>query len=136
MKGWVPAAFIGTACCLTAGQSGAHTFSVAGRVAGSSGKCTVYVALWQARDFLKRPAQEVRIQTGAEAVFQFEVQAGRYAISAFEDCNGNGVLDLGLFGPKEPNGFWRPFVGHHKPRFDEVASTVEADVPNADIRIK
>jgi hypothetical protein len=41
-----------------------------------------------------------------------------------------------LFGPKEPSGFWRPFTGWHKPRFEEVASLMERDNINADITIK
>src|SRR5205807_5889173 len=52
---------------------------------------------------------------------------GRWALSAFEDRNGNGVLDTGLFGPKEPSGFWHPFTGHHKPRFEEVAFVIDQD---------
>ncbi|MBV8842790.1 MAG: DUF2141 domain-containing protein [Bryobacterales bacterium] len=64
----------------------------------------LYVALWEADGFLKRPVQQVRIEPGAERIFRFEVPAGRWAVSAFEDRNGNGVLDMGFFGPKEPSG--------------------------------
>jgi len=103
---------------------------------GLSGKSVVYVALWQADGFLKRPVQLSRIGHGAAPVFQFVVPAGRWAISAFEDSNGNGILDMGLFGPKEPSGFWRAFHGWHKPRFDEVSSIIEQDTPNADITLK
>ncbi len=113
-----------------------QTFKLSGRVLRSSGKSVVYVALWQADGFLKRPVQQVRIVPGAAPVFQFEVPAGRWAVSAFEDRNGNGILDMGLFGPKEPSGFWRAFTDWHKPRFDEVASIIERDTPNADITLK
>jgi uncharacterized protein (DUF2141 family) len=116
--------------------SAQETIKLSGRVSGSSGKKTVYVALWRADGFLTRPVQQVRIEPGSELVFHFEVAAGRWALSAFEDRNGNGVLDMGLFGPKEPSGFWRAFTGHHKPRFDEVASPVERDILNADITLK
>jgi uncharacterized protein (DUF2141 family) len=30
---------------------------------------------------------------------------GKLAVRAFQDLNGNGKLDIGLFGPKEPYGF-------------------------------
>ena len=103
---------------------------------GASGKSVLYVALWQAENFLKLPVQQVRIEPGAEPIFQFEVPTGRWAVSAFEDRNGNGVLDMGLFGPKEPSGFWRSFTSWHKPRFEEVASLMERDNTNADITIK
>jgi len=113
-----------------------ETFRLSGRILGPSRKSVIYVALWQADNFLKRPVQQVRIESGAEPIFQFEVPAGRCAVSAFEDRNGNGILDMGLFGPKEPSGFWRPFTGWRKPRFDEVASLIERDTTNADITLK
>jgi len=112
------------------------TFRLSGRVSGASGKKVVYVALWQADGFLQTPVHQIRIEPGAPLVFQFDVPAGRWALSAFEDRNGNGVLDMGWFGPKEPSGFWRAFSGHHTPRFDEVASQVERDTANANITLK
>jgi hypothetical protein len=118
------------------GAAPPETFKLSGRVLGSSGKNVVYVALWQADGFLKRPVQQVRTEPGPAPVFQFEVPAGRWAVSAFEDRNGNGTLDMGWFGPKEPSGFWRAFTGWHKPRFDEVASIIERDIPKADITLK
>ena len=114
----------------------ADIFSLSGRVSGSSGKYAVYVALWQSEGFLKHPVRQLRIEPGAERIFRFEVPAGRWAISAFEDRNGNGILDMGLFGPKEPSGFWRAFNGHHKPRFDEVSSPIQRDTPDADIILR
>jgi hypothetical protein len=117
-------------------QSAVLTFNLAGRVSGATGKYSVYVALWQPEGFLKSPVQQVRIPPGADAIFRFEVPRGRWAVSAFEDRNGNGALDMGWFGPKEPSGFWRPFHGHHKPRFDEVAFAVDRDVSNVDVVLK
>ncbi len=69
-------------------------------------------------------------------VFHFEVTPGRWALSAFEDVNGNGVLDMGLFGPTEPNGFFKAFSGWHKPQFDEVAFDVDGGVSGVDIALK
>ena len=43
---------------------------------------------------------------------------------------------MGLFGPKEPSGFWRPFGGWHKPRFDEVVTLFEGDARGLDIVLK
>jgi len=113
-----------------------ETFKISGRVLKSSGKNVVFVALWQADGFLKNPVQQIRIEPGTETSYHFDVPGGRWAISAFEDRNGNGVLDTGLFGPKEPSGFWHPFTGHHKPRFDEVAFVIDQDIPSADIILK
>lgn len=110
--------------------------TIAGRIIGSPRSHTVHVALWNADGFLKTPVREVRMVAGADLRFQFRAPPGRWAISAYEDRNENGVLDLGLFGPKEPSGFWRAFDKWHKPRFDEVASTVEHDVADADLLLK
>ncbi len=112
------------------------TVTIGGHVLGASGTFAVYVALWGADGFLVRPVRQIKLPAGADRVFRFETPAGRWAISAFEDRNGNGVLDMGLFGPKEPTGFGRAFNGWHKPRFDEVASQVERDVADADVRLK
>jgi uncharacterized protein (DUF2141 family) len=113
-----------------------RTFTLSGRVLNSSGKNPVYIALWNQDSFLKTPTHGIRINPGADAIFSFEVPAGRWAISAYEDKNGNGQLDMGLFGPKEPSGFWPAFNGWHKPRFEEVSFSVNADIPHADITLK
>lgn len=74
--------------------------------------------------------------TGAPFEYSFNVGPGRCAVSAFEDRNGNGVLDMSVFGPKEPSRFWRPFHGWRKPQFTDVAVSVNADVLAADIEFR
>jgi uncharacterized protein (DUF2141 family) len=114
-----------------------ETFKLSGRVMGASGKSVIYVALWQADGFLVRPAQTRRIAIGEEAVFHFELPArGRWAISAFEDRNGNGTLDMGTFGPEEPSGFWRPFSAPRRPEFGDVDTLINRDIANANVTLK
>ena len=110
--------------------------TIEGSIAGASGRHTVYVALWSERGFLETPVQSVRIPAGNEMRYRFVTAPGRWAVSAFEDRNENGLLDMGVFGPKEPNGFWRPFRGHHKPRFEEVALTVDDNLSTANIVLR
>lgn len=110
--------------------------SLAGRVNGASGKHAIYVALWQSDGFLQKPVRQIRIAPGAEAAFGFQLSAGRWALSAFEDRNDNGVLDMGLFGPKEPSGFWRPFTAWRRPKFEDVAVLVTRDTANANIALR
>jgi uncharacterized protein (DUF2141 family) len=112
------------------------TVALSGRVRGASGTHAVHVALWRREGFLDHPAQEKRFAPGAAPEFRFDVPPGSWALSAFEDQNDNGVLDMGHFGPKEPSGFWRPFTGWHRPKFDEVAASVGRDTPGADITLK
>jgi uncharacterized protein (DUF2141 family) len=128
-------ALIGAVGASTTDTSSA-TFKLSGRVTGASGKNAIYVALWQADGFLVRPAQTRRIAAGDEPVFHFDVPAGRWAISAFEDRNGNGTLDMGAFGPEEPNGFWRPFVAPRKPEFGDVDTLIDRDIQNASVILK
>jgi uncharacterized protein (DUF2141 family) len=121
---------------IAASSNGVDMLKLSGRVMESSGKHAIYVALWDAQNFLKQPVQRVRIEPGAAANFQFEIPAGRWALSAFEDQNDDGVLDMGTFGPKEPSGFWHPFHAWRKPRFDDVAVQVDHDMTNIDIELK
>lgn len=110
--------------------------NLSGRVSGGSGKHVIFVALWDRGAFLKRPVQQVRIEAGVEPQFQFQFPVGRWAVSAFEDVNDNGILDMGAFGPKEPSGFWRPFHGWRKPRFDDVAVQIDQNTTDAEIKLK
>jgi uncharacterized protein (DUF2141 family) len=109
--------------------------TISGKIGGGSGNHAIYIALWDASGFLAKPVQAVRIEPHATAQFRFRVPSGSWAISAYEDVNDNGKLDMGLFGPKEPSGFWRAFHGWHKPRFTEVSAPVSSDVSNADIEL-
>lgn len=110
--------------------------TISGKVLGASGEHPVQVALWKEDGFLDRPARQIRIDPGADPGFSFEVRPGRWALSAFEDRNENGRLDMGLFGPSEPSGFWHPFHGWHKPKFEEVAAQVDQDTAGVELRLQ
>ena len=112
--------------------SGIH---LTGHVLGGSGRHAIYVALWDEKNFLAHPVQQIVLAPQEPPVFRFAIPPGRWALSAFEDENGNGTLDMGRFGPKEPSGFWHPFHGWRRPRFSDVAVPVERDIADADIRL-
>jgi uncharacterized protein (DUF2141 family) len=112
------------------------TVAISGRIAGASGKHVVHVCVWSADNFLKTPTREITIAPGAELVWRFDVAPGRWAVSAYEDKNDNGKLDVGAFGPKEPNGFWRPFKAWRAPRFDDVDQPVTAAIADATVTLK
>jgi len=109
---------------------------ISGTVTGGSGKHTIFVALWSSEGFLNKPVKQVRIVPPAVPVIHFSVPAGSWAVSAFEDENDNGVLDMGRFGPKEPSGFWRAFHGWRKPRFTDVATSVDHNIDVANITLR
>jgi uncharacterized protein (DUF2141 family) len=112
------------------------TVAIAGHVAGASGKHVVHVALWTADNFLGTPTRELTFAPGVEPRFHFDVAPGRWAVSAYEDRNDNGTLDVGMFGPKEPSGFWRVFKAWRKPRFDDVDLRVDGPIADAVVTLK
>ena len=73
-------ALISVFLAASAGEEKAIVLS--GGVLGASGKHALYVALWKAQGFLKRPAQSTRFAAGEDTAFCFEVTAGRWALSA------------------------------------------------------
>ncbi len=70
--------------------------------------------------------------------FRFaDLAPGRYALKAFQDENGNGRIDIGVFGPKEPWSTYR--LARPKlrpPRFDEMAFEAASDVDHADLLMR
>ena len=110
--------------------------AISGEVRGASGSHAVLVSLWSAEGFLERPVQQIKLEPSASKRFSFRVAPGRWSVSAFEDRNDNTKLDMGLFGPKEPSGFWRAFHAWRKPRFEDVSVLVERDISDADVQLK
>jgi uncharacterized protein (DUF2141 family) len=105
-------------------------------VVGTTGKLATYVALWDAASFLRKPVQQVRIPPNTTPRFDFRVTTGWWALSAFEDTNDNGALDMGIFGPKEPSGFYHAFHAWRKPRFEEVAAQFNENTAGLTIQLR
>jgi uncharacterized protein (DUF2141 family) len=129
-------ALLAAVLAATLADAGPANLALSGRVRGASGAHAVYVALWRREGFLEHPAREARFAPGAAPEFRFDLPPGTWALSAYEDRNDNGVLDMGHFGPKEPSGFWRPFTAWRRPKFDDVAMSVARDTADADITLK
>jgi len=70
--------------------------------------------------------------------FMFQnVPKGTYGIMVFEDTNENKKFDMGMFGPKEPWGMYRPVRPmFRKPGFDEFAFSLKKDITNINIKLK
>lgn len=70
--------------------------------------------------------------------FNFEnVPAGMYAIRVFQDVNGNGDLDMGMFGPKEPWGTYRDARPKFRaPKFEEMAFEVKDEMSDIVVEVK
>lgn len=127
---------LGLTLVLAGARQQPTTVRISGHLIGWSGTHTAHVALWNDSTFLKTPVREITLAARGDSAYTFEVPAGKWALSAYEDRNENGKLDMGLLGPKEPAGFWRAFHGWHKPWFRNVAVDVRADVTDANVTIK
>lgn len=73
-----------------------------------------------------------------KAAFSFEgVPKGTYGIRCFQDVNGTGKMEKGIFGPKEPWGTYRPARPMLRaPRFDEISFEVNGDIRDIKIELK
>lgn len=70
--------------------------------------------------------------------YKFEnVAPGVYGIRCFQDVNGNGILDKGMFGPKEPWGMsWKGEKPARWPTFNHISFEVTEDIPNLIIDVQ
>lgn len=120
-------------------------FAVAGEIA-FSGTAPLYLELVERDEFdggLPSPFGLVLRPTAEEAArgraaFSFQgVPPGTYGIRSFQDTNGTGKLETGLFGPKEPWGMYRPCrPALRGPRFDEISFIVDRDLAGLVFEVK
>ena len=89
----------------------------------------LYIAVFDSQDnFMKKMATGVIIEVkGTTAIAEFDLAAGNYAITMFQDENLNGELDLGQYGiPQEKYGFSnnaKPIMG--PPSFETCSFEVK-----------
>ena len=64
--------------------------------------------------------------------FSFQnVEKGTYGIRCFQDLNGDGKLNKGMFGPSEPWGMsWKEEKVLRWPGFDKISFEVNSDIKN------
>ena len=94
----------------------------------------VAVAIYRDADSFRRNRSPVRTlmltrnRNGQITAFVQGLQPGRYAIAAFQDVDGDGVLGKGAFGlPREPFGFSNNARARFgPPSFDSAAFSVGA----------
>lgn len=90
---------------------------------------------YTAQLILKMSEQE---QEQKKVSFEFtNIPQGTYAIRCFQDVNGNGKMDKGRFGPKEPWGVYRPKrPAFRAPRFEEIKFEVKVDMTDITFDVK
>jgi uncharacterized protein (DUF2141 family) len=127
-------------------QSQSGGFTVAGEISFEK-KGDIYLRLASEIEFKNRKKESVfqtMISVGSAEIekgrvsFKFtDVPEGLYVIRSFQDENGNGELDSGLLGPKEPwamYGLKRPVF--KKPKFEEISFEVNRNITDICFKLK
>lgn len=128
---WVAACVFATTCA--AAQVHAADLSVT-VVGARSAQGLVLAALYDGAETFLKPGKHAAVQMapamtdGAKLIFR-NLPAGRYALTAFHDENGNGKLDFNLTGsPVEAVGFSNDAFGTATaPAFDKAMVDLKGD---------
>ncbi|WP_046247415.1 DUF2141 domain-containing protein [Hymenobacter terrenus] len=125
----------GGAAFRPAGQPSAFTIQVV-NIEKDRGR--VVVEIYNEKSgWLKKPfrrltlAPEASVQTA-----QFSVPPGKYAVSIYQDTNGNGKLDMNFLSiPKEPIGFGNNYKPFGQPKFESALVEYAAAAKPAVIKL-
>lgn len=139
--------FISILFLLSGGQLFAQqaTFQISGEIAfPKTGNLYVQLITKEEFDSNKDAGFGIIVVAGAEDIkmgrspFSFTgVPKGTYGIRCFQDVNGTGKMEKGMFGPKEPWGTYRPARPTFRaPRFDEIAFDVNRNINDIKIELK
>lgn len=128
---WLVACMFATTCALAQ----VHAADLSVTVTGTrSAQGLLLVALYDGAETFLRPGKHAAAQIasadaqGVTVVFR-NLPAGRYALTAFHDENGNGKLDFNMTGsPVEALGFSNDAFGSAAaPTFDKAVVELKAD---------
>jgi len=81
------------------------------------------------KNWFEKPLKEITFQTDESTKkITFEVPYGTYAISVYQDENGNGELDRNFIGiPKEPIAFGNNYKPFGDPDFEPASISFDSD---------
>lgn len=99
----------------------AADLQVAVQDAGENGE--LYFAVFGQEEFLRKPIATAKSHPGQPTAVFRNLAPGKYALTVFQDLNGNSELDRNLVGaPTEPYGFSNDARGMMgPPKFDAAA---------------
>ena len=133
---------LGTGCLAWSLAVSALGGAVAVSVANPPATGAVVALLFDSADAFADLRDPVATQTLAadgisDAIFE-GLAPGRYAVLAFHDVNGNGILDVNFLGiPREPLGFSNRYRGKGAPAFSAAALAVgETERVPVDVELK
>jgi len=87
--------------------------------------------------WLKKPFRRLTLDPGAASrMATFAVPPGKYAVSIYQDTNGNGELDMNFLSiPKEPIGFGNNYKPFGQPRYESALIDYTAASKTATIKL-
>lgn len=79
--------------------------------------------------WLEKPYQKLALPSDTEVkIFSFSVPFGKYAITVYQDLNGNGEPDMNFLGiPKELVGFGNNYKPFGEPKFESSLTEFSAN---------
>lgn len=109
-----------TTCAAAQAADGAHTGTLRVEIGGLNSSQPVYFGLWNSeKGFLGSKPFKGEKQPAVDGKASWTVRNlryGTYAVSAWQDLNGNGKLDANEWGaPVEPTGVSNNAQGHFGP---------------------
>jgi uncharacterized protein (DUF2141 family) len=87
------------------------------------GKGKIVIEIYKDKsDWLKTPFRKATLSTDESTkTALFNIPAGKYAVSIYQDTNENGKLDQNFLGiPREPVGFGNNYRPFGKPSFESA----------------
>jgi uncharacterized protein (DUF2141 family) len=110
-----------------------------------NGHGTIYIAIldsaegWLKSDAESKPFRDIIQPVTSTDDLLISVQdlpPGKYAISLFQDLNGDSKMDKNFIGfPKEPFGFSAPMGKFGPPKFDEAAIEVTGESASVEVAL-
>jgi uncharacterized protein (DUF2141 family) len=81
----------------------------------------IWVSVFSEKEFLEKAIQRKSIIiSGSKVIVEFDLPPGEYAVSTYQDINGNGKLDRYFIGkPKEPYGFSNNVIPFGPPSYKD-----------------
>ena len=102
----------------------------------NSGK--IIVEIYSSKSsWLKTPYKKLVLSTNQDfQTVSFNIPYGKYAITIYQDMNGNGETDMNFLGiPKEPVGFGNNYKPFGEPKFEKALIEFKANSKPPEIKL-
>lgn len=124
-------------------DSNDSTFTVKGTISNYKPNAAIYFAMYASQKEFKERKFYRKLWYKKDNLpqdtihFQFTgIIKGYYIIVGYQDIDGNGDINMGLFGPTEPYRAYLPNYGIFGPKFSKCKFLVDRDIDTVSIVFK